>query len=245
MTNPISPPRKTFLSAHWEHLIMLNYEVPAEILKPFIPPFTELDLWKGKALVSVVGFMFTHTKVLGVQWPLHTHFEEVNLRLYVKHLDGNAWKRGVSFVSEIVPKHMIAWMANGLYNEHYKAMPMRHQIKETPNELNVSYDWKYRNKWNNLKVTAANSPSLIQPGTEEEFIFEHYWGYNQLNKTTTIEYGVVHPRWEVYPVTSFEADYDIDKLYGKEFVPFLSAKPHSVFLAKGSEVIVRKPRYIR
>ena len=238
-------PRKTFLSANWEHLIMLNYEVPPEILKPFIPPFTELDLWNGKALVSVVGFMFTHVKVLGIKWPLHTHFEEVNLRLYVKHFDGQSWKRGVAFISEIVPRHMIAWMANGLYNEHYSAMLMRHQITETDQDISVSYDWKKKGKWNNLKVKATNSPTPIQPGSDEEFIFEHYWGYNELNPKTTIEYGVEHPRWEVYPVTAVEADYDIKNLYGKAFVPYLSAKPHSVFLAKGSKVVVRKPRYLR
>lgn len=241
----ISPPRKTFLSANWQHLIMLNYEVPPEILEPFIPPFTELDLYNGKAIVSVVGFMFTHTKVLGVKWPLHTHFEEVNLRLYVKHFDGQSWRRGVAFVSEIVPRHIIAWMANGLYNEHYHAMPMRHQIAQTASGIAVSYDWKYKGKWNNLSVHAANAPSLILPDSEEEFIFEHYWGYNELNPKTTIEYGVEHPRWQVYPVTTFTADYDIEQLYGKAFVPYLSIKPHSVFLAQGSDIIVRKPRYIK
>jgi len=224
---------------------MLNYKVPPEILQPYIPPFTELDLWNGKAIVSVVGFMFAHTRVLGIKWPFHTHFEEVNLRLYVKHFDGQRWKRGVAFISEIVPKHIIAWMANGLYNEHYHAMPMRHHIAETPNNITVGYDWKLRGNWNTLKATAANTPSLILPGTEEEFIFEHYWGYNELNPKTTIEYGVEHPRWQVYPVTSFEANYDIENLYGKHFVPYLAVAPQSVFLAKGSAVVVRKPRNIK
>ena len=245
MTNAQNSPRKTFLSAKWEYLVMLNYEVPPEILKPFIPPFTELDLWNGKALVSVVGFMFNHTKVLGVEWPFHTNFEEVNLRLYVKHFDGQNWKRGVAFVSEIVPKHIIAWMANGLYNEHYKAMPMSHQINESEEAIAVAYQWKYKGKWNSLKVEAANTPLPIQPGSEEEFILEHYWGYNELNPKTTIEYGVEHPRWQVFPVGSYEAGYDIEMLYGKDFVAWLSAQPHSVFLARGSEVIVRKPAFLK
>ncbi|MEO7312063.1 MAG: DUF2071 domain-containing protein [Chitinophagaceae bacterium] len=238
-------PRKIFLSARWEHLIMLNYEVPPEILEPFIPPYTELDLFEGKVIVSVVGFLFNHTKVLGIKWPFHTNFEEVNLRLYVKHFDGKIWKRGVAFISEIVPRHIIAWMANGLYNEHYKAMPTRHQRLETTTGVQVSYDWKFKDKWNSLSVAAENAPVLIQSGTEEEFIFEHYWGYNELNPKTTIEYGVEHPRWKVYPVTSFEASYDIENLYGQAFVPYLSVQPNSVFLAKGSRVIVRKPRFIR
>lgn len=236
--------QKIFLSASWEHLLMLNYAVPAEILQPYTPPFTELDLWEGKAMVSMVGFMFKQTKVFGVKWPLHINFEEVNLRLYVKHFDGKEWKRGVAFISEIVPKHIIAVIANKLYNEHYAAMPTRHKIIEAKETITVRYEWKYKGKWNKLFATAENKPSLIKAGTEEEFIFEHYWGYNELNKNTTIEYAVEHRRWEIYPITYHAADFDINDLYGTAFHPFLSGQPQSIFLAKGSEIIVRKPERI-
>lgn len=236
--------QKIFLSARWKHLLMLNYAVPAEILQPFLPPFTELDLWQGNAIVSMVGFMFEQTKVFGVKWPLHTSFEEINLRLYVKHFDGKNWKRGVAFVSEIVPKYIITYIANILYNEHYASMPTRHSIVEKNEELRVKYEWKQKGKWNKLFAVADNNPTLIQPNTEEEFIFEHYWGYNEFNKKTTIEYAVEHPRWEIYPVTFFDADYDIENLYGNAFQPYLSVPPQSVFLAKGSDIIVRKPKKI-
>ena len=223
---------------------MLNYEVPAEILKPFIPPHVELDVWQGKAVVSMVGFQFNDTKVLGIRWPLHTHFNEVNLRLYVKHFDGKQWKRGVAFVSEIVPQPIIAYMANTLYNEHYRAMPVRHQLVQTPDEINIQYEWKYRGHWNSLQATATNTPAAIQDGSEEQFILEHYWGYNELNARTTIEYGVEHPTWETFAISSYRAGFDMEALYGKAFVPYLSVAPQSVVLAKGSEVIIRRPKKI-
>ncbi len=84
----------------------------------------------------------------------------------------------------------------------------------------------------------------ILSGTEEEFIFEHYWGYNQLNKHTTIEYGVEHPRWEVYPVTDYQLTCDIKNQYGHSFTPYLGGLAQTAFLAKGSSVIIRKPRFI-
>ncbi|MDB5134647.1 MAG: hypothetical protein JWP37_1250 [Mucilaginibacter sp.] len=90
-----------FLKAQWNNLLMLNYEVDPDILKSYIPPGTVLDLWEGKALVSMVGFMFLDTQVLGIKWPFHINFEEVNLRFYVKHFDGNEWKRGAVFISEL------------------------------------------------------------------------------------------------------------------------------------------------
>jgi hypothetical protein len=65
--------------------------------------------------------MFKETRVMGIKWPFHVNFEEVNLRFYVRHFDGNEWKRGAVFVSEIVPKSMIVLIANNLYKEHYRA----------------------------------------------------------------------------------------------------------------------------
>lgn len=233
-----------FLTAQWEYLVMLNYPVPPEILIPYLPKGTELDLFQGKALVSVVGFLFNNTKVFGIRWPFHTNFEEVNLRFYVKRFNGKEWKRGVAFISEIVPKHMIAWMANTLYNEHYSRMPMKHQAHLENDFLQLNYEWQNKLQWNSLKVKALNRPSPIEAYSAEEFIFEHYWGYNQLNKNTLIEYGVEHPSWEVYPVTYYELNADIARLYGTEFVPYLLKEPHSIMLAKGSSVTIRKPSFV-
>jgi len=237
--------QRAFLKAQWEYLAMLNYEVPPSILQPHIPPGTETELWQGKALVSVVGFLFNNTKVFGARWPGYTHFEEVNLRYYVKHFDGRVWKRGVGFVSEIVPKPLIAAIANRRYNEHYSAMPMRHNISINDETIAASYEWRYKGSWCSLGVKAEAELRDIASGSEEEFILEHYWGYNALSSKTTIEYGVEHSRWQTYKVTEHWLNADIAALYGKEFAPFIQdVQPVSVFLAKGSGVMIRKPRKI-
>ena len=222
---------------------MMNYEVDPTILHPHLPPHTELDLFEGKALVSVVGFLFNNTRVLGIPWPLHTKFEEVNLRYYVKHFDGKEWKRGVGFISEIVPKAIISIMANRLYNEHYSTALMKHTIKIEPAEINISFEWKKRNAaWNSLAVKAKNNPLPMEQNSEAWFILEHYWGYNKLNQNTTIEYAVEHESWDIFPVTSYELKADVAGLYGSDFAPFIeNISPRSVFLARGSDVIVRKP----
>jgi uncharacterized protein len=238
---------KKFLSARWQYLCMFNYEVDAAVLTPHIPPGTELDTCRGKSLVSIVGFLFNDTRVWGVRWPFHVHFEEVNLRYYVRRKVDGRWRRGTAFISEIVPKRIIAMMANRLYNEHYSVARMNHQLSITPETIQLSYEWKkssgYQNK---MMVTADNLPQALLPGSEAEFILEHYYGYNQLNKHTTIEYGVEHPSWKVYPVTGFSIDCDAAALYGKDFASFLQNQtPHSVLLAEGSEVVVRKPVYLK
>jgi uncharacterized protein YqjF (DUF2071 family) len=233
-------PKRRFLEAQWKNLLMLNYEVPPEILKPYLPPGTVLDLWQGKALVSMVGFMFLDTSVLGVKWPWHKNFEEVNLRFYVKHFDGKEWKRGAVFVSEIVPKSIIVLIANNLYNERYSAMPMRHSV--TPagdHHTTFLYEWMLKGTWNKLGATVNNQFEDIKAGSPEEFIFEHYWGYNSLTAVKTIEYQVEHVSWQTAKVKDYIFEADVVELYGKAFEPYLTAKPYSAFFANGSEISVR------
>ena len=235
---------KIFLSATWEYLAMYNYEVDPEILKPHLPPFTEIDYYEGKAIVSVVGFLFNNTKVIGVKWPGFVNFEEVNLRYYIKYFDGVEWKRGVGFISEIVPSKVIATMANTLYNEHYSVAKMSHGLKIENDIISLNYDWQKKNEsLNTMTISATNKLEDIQPNSEAEFIFEHYYGYNKLNEKTTIEYSLAHPRWQIYPVKDYMLNCDVEKLYGADFTPFIkNVKPLSVLLAKGSEVSVKMPK---
>ncbi len=235
---------RIFLSARWEYLAMFNYEVDKEILLPHLPPFTELDLYNGKAIVSVVGFLFNNTRVMGIKWPGFVNFEEINLRYYIKYFDGKNWKRGVGFISEIVPSTIVAGIANLFYNEHYSTAILNHSIQNENDELKISYKWKKKNQdWNQMMIQAHSALTDIVHGSEEEYIFEHYYGYNKLNEKTTIEYSLSHPRWQVYQVTKSKLDCDVEKLYGKSFVPFIQdVQPMSVFLAKGSDVYVKMPK---
>jgi len=235
-----------FLKAKWQNLLMLNYEVDPAVLHKHLPPGTELDFWQGKALVSMVGFLFLDTRVLNVKWPWHINFEEVNLRFYVRRFDGVEWKRGAVFISEIVPKSIIAAMANTLYNEHYRALPMRHSITPEGKEYtNYLYEWKLNGCWNKLGATVANKFGDIAVGSPEEFIFEHYWGYNGLTSVKTIEYQVEHVSWQVAEVKDFIFEADVANLYGKEFEPYLTTAPYSAFFANGSAISVRMGRKIR
>ncbi len=219
---------------------MLNYEVDPEILKPYLPAATVLDQWQRKTLVSMVGFMFLDTHVLGVKWPFHINFEEVNLRFYVKHFDGKEWKRGAVFVSEIVPKSLIVLIANNLYKEHYRALPMRHSgIRMGDNHTKFLYEWKLKGISNKPGGTVSNNFETIKPGSPEEFIFEHYWGYNGLSPAKTMEYQVEHISWQVANVNNPIFEADVSELYGEKFAPFLKAKPYSAFFANGSDINVR------
>ena len=170
----------SFLTAEWRKLIMANYEVEPALLQPYLPHMTELDLWNGTCYVSLVGFLFLDTRLMGVKIPFHANFEEVNLRFYVKYMEGGDWKRGVVFIKEIVPKAALTFVANTWYKEHYQTLPMRHQWKEDKEERSVRYEWKHQGQWQSLAVEATVVPSPIAAGSEAEFISEHYWGYTRV-----------------------------------------------------------------
>ena len=59
---------RKFLTARWQDLIMANYEVEPSLLAGRVPAGTELDLQDGKCFVSLVGFMFLDTRVLGCRY---------------------------------------------------------------------------------------------------------------------------------------------------------------------------------
>ncbi len=225
-----------FLTAEWRKLAIINYEINPEILKPYLPKATKLDFYKGKCLVSLVGFMFVNTKLLGISVPFHKNFEEVNLRFYVKKLENGIWKRGVVFIKEIVPKKALSLVANTFYNENYCTLPMSHSIIESDNELSVSYSWQ-TSKLNTMTLIAENIQGEMIVGSDFEFITEHYFGFTKTNNQTS-EYEVKHPKWNFYEVKNFEIQVDFKKNYGTNFSFLNDAKPISVMLAEGSEIEV-------
>lgn len=231
-----------FLTAAWRNLVMLNYEVDPAVLRPRVPRGTELDSFDGRTYASVVGFLFLDTRVLGVPIPFHRDFEELNLRFYVSRESGGELRRGVVFVKEIVPRAAIAWVARTVYNENYVALPMRHHVRlpDVTGEGRVEYAWQTGSRWSRVAARIAGEPVAIAPGSHEEFVAEHYWGYAAQRDGGTVEYEVEHPPWRIWRALEPALDCDVAPLYGDEFRAALSLPPSSAFVAEGSEIVVRK-----
>jgi uncharacterized protein YqjF (DUF2071 family) len=235
----------SFLNAEWRKLSFANYEVNPSFLSKYVPPGTELDLWEGKCFVSLIGFMFLNTKILGIKVPFHINFEEVNLRFYVKRFENNTWKRGAVFIKEIVSKPALTLVANTLYNEHYQTLPMRHYWEENIENRVVEYQWKKNKTWQSFKVCAALEATEIEKNSETEFITEHYWGYAKVNNNVSNEYGVTHPRWKEYKIKSSEIRVNFGMVYGDDFEFLNHLAPTSVMLAEGSEITVEGKKKIK
>ena len=235
----------TFLRAEWRKLAIANYKIDESLLKKYVPAGTELDLWNGNCYVSLIGFMFLNTRILGVKIPFHVNFEEVNLRFYVKRLEKGEWKRAVVFIQEIVPKWALSFVANTVYKEHYQTLSMEHHWNSDGNSRKVEYRWKKGEHWHSMKVTASLEKSKLEPNSENEFITEHYWGYSKVNEFKTVEYEVTHPKWETYEVSDYEIDVNFEEVYGPEFAFLDNTEPISVMLAEGSQITVENKKTLK
>lgn len=239
---------RVFLSAEWRHLVMLNYAVDPALLAPHVPPGTELDAWGGTTYVSAVGFNFLRTRVLGCAVPWHRDFEELNLRFYVRrrgrpdepHVGPDGTKRGVAFLKEIVPRAAVAWVARRIYGERYESWPMRHVDEATPDGRRLAYEVRAAGRWGGVACRVVGEPSPLRPGSEEEFIAEHYWGYVAGPGRPALEYRVEHPPWRAWPALEVRNDLDLEALYGREFAAALAGPPRSAFAAEGSAVTVHR-----
>lgn len=239
----MSPEKRPFLTAEWRWLLMFNYEVDAGVLAPLLPAGAELDLWEGRAIASVVGFLFQKARVLGVPVPLHTTFEEVNLRFYARARVGAEWRRGVVFVKELVPRLAVASAARLIYAENYAALPMGHTIEVNNSHALrqdglVEYTWRHDGRLSRMGGLASGDPAPAAPGSEEEFITAQSWGFTRLRSGKTGAYEVVHTDWRLWQVAQPYLLCNVQALYGEGFAPFLRRPPRSAYLADGAPVAV-------
>jgi uncharacterized protein YqjF (DUF2071 family) len=241
---PGRPSDRIFLSAQWRNLVMLNWQVEPALLSRNIPAGTELDYYEGQTFVSLVGFQFLKTRLIGIPVPFHRDFEELNLRFYVRR-EEKELKRGVAFLSEIVPKRAIAATARRFYNENYMAMKMDHQLHSTGELRSFEYRWQTAQRWNRLKANASGDPKGLVAGSIEEFIAEHYWGYSEQKDGSTFEYRVRHDPWRVWQADEIEFDCDLTALHCKAFAGVLAGPPDSAFIAEGSPVTVSFPKRLK
>lgn len=231
-----------FLTANWKNLIVINYKVKREKLTPFLPKGTFLDDFENEYFVSLIGFMFENTKVLGVKFPYHINFEEVNLRFYVRDKNG---EKGVVFIKEIVPKRIIKSIANYLFHEHYSVSKMNSILIEKSNSRNVSYEWKQNELSQQIKVKTKTDIIPLPEGSKSEFIAEHYLGFTKVNENKTTKYKVEHPRWKQSEVIDYDIDVDFKLNYGEHFSFLDNQSPDSVYFLKGSEISVSNKQTIK
>jgi uncharacterized protein YqjF (DUF2071 family) len=239
--------RRPFLTARWQHLLMLNFEVDPDCLADLVPTGTELDLLEGRCLASLVAFEFTGARLFGVRIPGYQSFPEVNLRFYVRRWVDGDWRRGVVFIRELVPRRVVVQVARRVFGQNFVFAPMRHQVERSRCDerancgefARVHYDWVEQ------RLECYVSAEIGERSTDAEhaFVAEHYYAYAQHGTHTkhgsrSIEYRVAHPPWVIRRVSGVTCDIHAVAAYGNQIGRWLQAEPRSALFAEGSEVSV-------
>jgi hypothetical protein len=231
-----------FLTAEWRYLLLAQYVVDTTLLAPYTPPGLELDLFdlagRSRCYVSLVGFLFDKVRIKGIAVPLHTRFEEINLRFYVRRTTVS--KDAVSsFFESLFPVEPSHTSRRSSTKSHTSRL--QPAIASCPPTTTFQFSTT-----GDLAAVATAFPLqhppfrclLLAAGSEEEFITEHYWGYTKCSDGNTSVYQVQHPRWQIYPLQSYEVAADFGMLYGPDFAFLTGRTASSVLLAEGSAVSV-------
>src|SRR5262245_14206421 len=124
----------------------------------------------------------------------------------------------------------IAAVARSVYGERYVSSPMRHRIAGPVSEggrLQVQYGFRTAAGWSDLYIECEGKPARPAPGSLEQFITEHYWGYAMQPRGGSVEYRVEHEPWRVWRAVQSRFEGECASLYGDSFAAYLHAQPDS------------------
>lgn len=223
---------RPFLTANWTNLINITYAVDPAMLMPYLPKGVKLDVLDGKAFVSLVPFDFTDTRSLGIKFPFHVNFPEINFRFYV-NFQG---KRGVVFISEFVSKRIIAAIARNFYYEQYKFTELKSIVAKNEKEIKVKHILKKGSKIFEVEAAAEDNLYFPDKNSKEFFFEERFYGYSKNSEGETMEFRVEHTPWRLFSLKSYNINFDYGFLLGKEWSFLNDAAPESVMLINGSSV---------
>ena len=229
---------RPFLTARWTDLVLANFRAPAELLRPHVPPGSELDTpdeAPGEHLVSVVAFRFSAVRVFGLPLLTAQDFPEVNLRFYVRR----GARRAAVFLNEYVPARAVVIGARLIYNQPYRLAAINHRVRVEADTIAVETTFRRGARRGEIRLRAANRPVIPPETGVEHFLKEHYWGFDRGRHGTSFRYRVDHPVWRTYPVEEHHVTIDPailgdDRWQGIDWGDRL----HSVLLAEGSDATI-------
>lgn len=232
------------LKTCWQDLIMATYEIDAEAIQEYVPAGFEIDLFNGKALVSVVAFRFSNTRFFGVTMPFYRDFPEVNLRIYVKGMYDGEVRRGVVFIKEITPNRIPALIARTLFRENFHVQPVEVTRYGEPTCQRIDYQWGDGNK---LGGDIKEPLTDWQEGTEEAFIGDNYWAFKKAGDRA-YAFRVDHQPWKMAPLENIDLKIDLKALYGDKIANAIyrhGNEPRNIVYIDGSNVELGLPQKIR
>jgi len=180
--------------AGWKNVLMIHFEVDAEALQREMP--FELDLWNGRAFVSLVAFTMRgmRPRIGGrvgalLFRPIATH-EFLNVRTYVRQ----GGECGIHFIAEWLANRLAVMLGPGTFGLPYRYGRIEYgrdgeivsgRIVDVKSGAALAYN------------AQLNEPVVFQPcaaGSLDEWLMERYTAFNAAGGRKRF-FRVWHPSW--------------------------------------------------
>ncbi len=192
----LSSPGEPLFLADWERVLFIHYEVDRKTLQSQVP--FELDLWQGRALVSLVAFTMRDLRPRRggclAAWPfkpIATH-PFLNVRTYVKHKN----ESGIYFITEWLPNRLSVLLGPLLYGLPYRfaRIDYRHAHEQGRLAGNVETPGP-DGKFGYATQLSSNTPfEFCPPASPDEFLLERYTAFTSRGSTRRC-FRIWHPPW--------------------------------------------------
>lgn len=212
----------------WLDLAFFHWSVEPEVVGPTLPDGLELDLFEGRAWLSVVPFRMEDVMLRGLPAiPRVSDFPELNLRTYVVR-DG---KPGVWFYSLDADQSVAVWAARKFFSLPYFKADMRCEAdgegvnySSVRREGGVEFEADYR---------PVGEVYFSEPGTLEAWLTERYCLYAE--RKGKVHRGEIHHRQ--WPLQKMEFEIERNGLFEASGFD-LSGGPELAQFSRGVDVAV-------
>ena len=203
----------------WNNAVFLHWEVDYELLKTLVPKKLEIDLFKGKAWVSIVAFTMEKIRVKNLpQFPPISNFDEINIRTYVKYKE----RYGVYFLNIEAGNLVSAKVSKFISNLPYKYSKMSrdnfsfYSSNKQKDEFKINYQ---------IKENQYKKEEIDFWLTERYALFQEY-------KSTINEFEIHHIEWPIKEVEIKELNLNYPK-----FKDLINKNPDIQHYSKGVQVL--------
>lgn len=204
----------------WNRTIFLHWQVDLEELKKLVPQEIEIDLFEGKAWVSLVAFTMEKIRPKHLPYfPPISNFDEINIRTYVKYKN----KTGVYFLS-IEGGKLLSCKVSKLISE----LPYRFSKTKRISNQYSSSNLELKDE---LDIKFSIGKKLEAKSKLDHWLTERYALF-QDTKTSINTFEIHHLEWEIK-----ELQIEKLKVNYPRFGKLINGQPDKIQYSDGVKVL--------
>jgi len=221
-------------NSYWRHLAFLGFDISNSALRSSLsaqlPRGIEWDDYQGTHYLTLVGFLPSKTRILGIPLWQAKPSGRLELRLNVKRKKGSGVQRGFLRVTER-GKPIRAFV-----DIHFEEGGIDGMGRPFSNGV-YQYRWAEGQKNYHLTVKTEGLPQPLSFSPEAQFLMQRPWIFRRRWATP-----LTHKEWFYWDMSETALALDAEAIWGGSYAAVMAQSPALSFLAKGSKVEWGVPR---